>query len=270
MRTTARHFLTRFWGVLMIRRIFVAVLSLLLLLYLLSCKNNEPEYLITLPAADFTVTSLEERFTDYYNDVSLLYPVISGYVDPAAEADINEQMRDKVMAEYTSAALASDEEVSYTYQITEIRVMLMTEGFCSMVVLGQYIGTDASHVEYVSYTINADLVSSRLLSTYDLITDDASLRKMFTDGKFALAYGSADLLKDMPLDEMLLPYRAEYGIYPDVFFTEGRVGIHVELPHVLGGYAGYTLNILSAGDVLRPGRIGTLLTTDVSGAETKN
>ena len=251
------------------RKIIAAALALFLVFSLASCGPDKPLPVIALPEADFTVTSAEDRFTDYYNDVLLLYPVISGYADAKAEAAVNEQLRDRVLSEYTAAALASDEEVSYTYQITEIRVMLMTEGFCSLVVIGQYVGTDASHVEYVSYTINADLVGGRLLSTHDLLEDETTLRKLFLDGKFSFAYGSAELLGEETFSDMLLPYRAEYGISPDIFFTEGHIGIHVELPHVLGGYAGFTLNILSAGDVLRPGRVGTLLTTDVSAQETK-
>lgn len=242
---------------------------MLLVFSLVACEKEKPLPVIALPEPDFTVTSEEDHFTDYYNDVLLLYPVISGYVNAAAEAAVNEQMRDRVMAEYTAAALASDEEVSYTYQITEIRVMLMTKGFCSLVVIGQYVGTESNHVEYVSFTINADLVGGQLLSTRDLVADEATLRKHFTDGQFSLAYGSAEMIGEETFADMLLPYRAEYGISPDIFFTEGYIGIHVELPHVLGGYAGFTLNILSVSDLLRPGRVGTLLTTDVTAQETK-
>lgn len=251
------------------RKIIAAALAMLLLFALAGCDRDKPLPVLSLPEADFTVTSREDHFTDYYNDVLLLYPVISGYGDAEAERDINEQMRDRVLAEYSAAALASDEEVSYTYQITEIRVMLMTAGFCSMVVFGQYIGTDASHVEYVSYTINADLEGRRLVTMRDLVADEPSLRKLFTDGKFALAYGTGELLKGERYADLLLPYRAEYGFSPDIFFTEGHIGIHVELPHVLGGWAGFTLNILTPGVSLCPGRIGTLLTTDASGAESK-
>jgi hypothetical protein len=218
---------------------------------------------ITLPDADFSVSIEEETIKDFYNTVVLRYPVIRDY-DPDAATLVNVLVREFSLEYYQKQALASDKESYYYYEITDVRMMLLTEGFYSAVIFGEYTGSAGNHPEYVSYTINADLVSGRLLSTEQLLKNETLVRDLFIEGRFRMEYGNAGLIADMSFSDMMLQYRVEYGIYPDIFFKEGFLGINIELPFVLGGYAGYVINVTNISDALKDDAVKNLLTTDIA------
>ena len=56
----------------------------------------------------------------------------------------------------------------------------------------------------------------------------------------------ADIPEDYFHDEM-----PEYGVYPPVYFSEGRLGFLVETVPSLDGYAGFSIDIRQVRDLLR-------------------
>ena len=223
--------------------------------------------MISLPDADFSVLVETETVKDHYNTLVLRYPVVSDY-DAATAEHMNDLVREFSLEYYQKQALASDQESYYYYEITDVNIMLTTKGFYSAVILGEFMGSSGNHPEYISYTINADLENGRLLSTEQLLKKESAVRKLFTEGEFRLEYGNAGLIADMSYSDMILQYRVEYGIYPDIFFKEGFLGINIELPYVLGGHAGYVINVMKVSDTLWDGDIKNLLTTDIQKSET--
>ena len=52
---------------------------------------------------------------------------------------------------------------------------------------------------------------------------------------------------------MILQYRSEYGIYPDIYFTGDSFGMVIELVFALGGYALFEVPLsLVSGAVVLP------------------
>jgi len=250
------------------RYICLVTVCVLVVSFFCACsKKEEPEYVISLPDADFSISIEEETIKDHYNTVVLRYPVVSDYDVVKAET-VNGLVREFSLEYYQKQALASDQESYYYYEITDVNVTLATEGFYSAVILGEYMSSSGNHPEYISYTVNADLKSGVLFSTEQLLKNESAVRKLFIEGAFRLEYGNAGLIADMSFSDMIVQYRVEYGIYPDIFFKEGFLGINIELPYVLGGHAGYVINVIKISDALRDGEIKDLLTTDIAKTET--
>ncbi|MCD7830824.1 MAG: hypothetical protein LUI01_00930 [Firmicutes bacterium] len=161
---------------------------------------------------------------------------------------IEEYMDEKVEAE----ALNSDPEMtgSYKYEVTSTTTTYESDSFMSVVVTGQYYISDTAHPTIFCYTVNIDLVSARILESEELIYDFSPIKEMFSNGQFTLVYGIDGLLDETNYEDMIIGYYSEYGIYPDVYYTETGFGIVIDLVYALGGYATFEIPVSSVSDYI--------------------
>ncbi len=225
------------------KRVLVAVCAFLAALTLLSgCGEKQP-----LPAADYSLTVKTVNTRVDGVGVTLMLPVVSGYADEKAEAYINERLLENAWAMFRRENLVADEECTFEYSAAEVVVTLETEGFFSAYVGGLIADEGSGRMEYFSYTVNCDIKNGMLYSSDELLLVYEALAARFEKGQFQKRFGHPELLENTTYGDMILPYSAEYEIYPDVFFTDTEIGFLIEVVPSLAGYAGFTLPLRSAG-----------------------
>lgn len=202
--------------------------------------------------AGYTVdTEVETQKTDK-GDVTIVYPVI----DPGNEA-LDPELLNKLIKDYMDQKFkydgVTDTGSEYTYEITDTVTAVATEEFASIIVKGRYYIADTPNPTVFAYTINCDIKASAIISASDLVYDFAEIKKLFLSGKFTLAEGMDGLLEETNYEDMIMEYRAEYGVYPNVYFTESGFGMVMDLVYTLGGYALFEIPYSEvAGLVYRP------------------
>ena len=201
---------------------------------------------ISLPDAAYSITFSEEYLVLDGNNVKLMYPIVSGYANAETEEAVNSAARALALDMYRREGLMSDSDGGYTYTPTDAVVTLQCDTFYS-VYIGGVVSSDVSGgTECFVFSLNCDLSSGTFLSTEDGIANYEGLRKMFIRGKFTQDFGYDNLVEHMTEESLLQQYKAEYDIYPPLYFREGELGFLVETVPLLDGYAGFTMDIRKA------------------------
>ncbi len=201
---------------------------------------------IVLPDAAYSITFSEEYLVLDGNNVKLMYPIVSGYANAETEEAVNSAARALALDMYRREGLMSDSDGGYTYTPTDAVVTLQCDTFYS-VYIGGVVSSDVSGgTECFVFSLNCDLSSGTFLSTVDGIANYEGLRKMFIRGKFTQDFGYDNLVEHMTEESLLQQYKAEYDIYPPLYFREGKLGFLVETVPLLDGYAGFTMDIRKA------------------------
>ncbi len=191
--------------------------------------TGESQVVIDYPSVDTDAVDITDE------DAEKINKVIEEYMDEKVEAE----------------ALNSDPEMtgSYKYEVTSTTTY-ESDSFMSVVVTGQYYISDTAHPTIFCYTVNIDIASAKILESEELIYDFSPIKEMFSDGKFTLVYGIDGLLDETNYEDMIIGYYSEYGIYPDVYYTETGFGIVIDLVYALGGYATFEIPVSSVSDYI--------------------
>ena len=171
------------------------------------------------------------------NDIILMYPQIKYEGKEETAEQINALLYEYALSEFKKTGLDSSGSDSYSYVTESVLVTVKREGFFSAVISGYYVSSEALHQEYFTYSVNLDIDNVRFITSEDVIADFVNIRTLFLDGKFTLSNGIDDLLEETTLEDMFVQYRADYNIYPGVYFTSSALGIIVEVVYLLGGTA---------------------------------
>ena len=201
---------------------------------------------IVLPDAAYSLSFAEEYIALDGNNVKLMYPVVSGYANTETEEAVNLAARALALDMYRREGLMADSDGGYTYTPTDAVVTLQCDTFYSVCIGGTVSSDVSGGTEWFAFSLNCDLSSGTFLSAEDVIANYAGLRKMFIRGKFTQDFGYDNLVEHMTEESLLQQYKAEYDIYPPVYFREGKLGFLVETVPLLDGYAGFTVNIRKA------------------------
>ena len=205
------------------------------------------------------LTVKTETFYDGGNTATLMYP---SYGDGEHNA-FDKAMRDFALTEFAKQGMMPEDNA--VYEILTCDIKLETEYFVSAVVTGQLINPTAAHDLHFAYTVNADTSSGRIYLSEELVGDIELIKAGFTESKFAKSYGIDGLMDFVTADEITGSWRSDYGIFPDMYFTDDSFGIVAELPHAVGGYAGFEIPYADTGDMINPvanGLCGIIVTTD--------
>lgn len=181
----------------------------------------------------------DENGEDGDGDIIIEYPT----VDPDNGADseklndiIKNYMDDKIKNE-----LPGDSADGYRYEIKSTQTMLSNDEIASILVCGEYYHIDSPGPTVFAYTLNCDIKGTALITSDNLVYDYEKIKDLFCSGKFELVYGVDGLLDETNYEDMIIQYRAEYGIYPDVYFTDDSFGMVIDLVSTLGGYARFEI-----------------------------
>ncbi len=229
------------------RRGALLIAVLLFLLPALVCCGG-----IVSPApADYTVETVTEYRTDNGNSLHLVYPAVRGLTDKEAEDRVNTLFAAYAEEMYRREELFSGEGGGYTYAVTEVTVTLAAKRFLSGYAGGVITADSTGYTAYFAYTFNCDLDACVLYSAEDLLTDYSRLVKWFKRGRFSQHFGYPDLQRQISFADMIEQYKAEYGVYPALYFTPDSMGFLVEVIPLFDGYAGYTLSLRQAEKCLK-------------------
>lgn len=228
------------------RRIAALALALLLTVFA-GCGKKLPDP----PAPNYTLEILEEYRKENGCSIKLLYPQISGLPDAGLEQQINFRAKEYADAAYTRCSLGVN---GSEYTSLSAQVLLSTRDVFSVLVTGVFQPQGGENTVSFAYTVNCDVTTAEFLETEDIAADYSALKQLFLQGKFTPDFGNErDLSKD-ELQVLLLQYKDEYGIFPYLYFREGKLGILLETLPELGGYAGFTLEIVQAAQYLHTER----------------
>ena len=216
-------------------------LALLLLVPLLLCACGSS---VKLPDAQYSISITEEYLKADGNSVKLLYPTVAGLPDPETEKAVNEAAAALARRHYEEEGLMHDSDGGYTYTALTAEIMLASRDFYSVCIVGVITSDVSGGRDTFAYTLNCDLTEKSFLETEDIVSDYSALAKEFTAKTFSFAFGDESPEKQMSRKSLIEQYKADYGIYPCVYFTEGGFGILVDtLPSIGSGCAGYLADV---------------------------
>ncbi|MFY9382344.1 MAG: hypothetical protein WBI55_01685 [Eubacteriales bacterium] len=189
----------------------------------------------------YDVRTEKETTQSDIGNITMQYPV----VEPDNESEIDAETINAIIREYMDEKRKEEQlesgdpdlDSEYVYKITSTDVKYSSKKFLSIVITGEYYITDSAHPTIFCYSINCDMESGELITPDTLIRDFSTIRSLFTKGKFTLKQGQKNLLEQTNYEDIILQYRPEYGIYPDIYFTGDSFGMVIELVFALGGYA---------------------------------
>ena len=135
------------------------------------------------------------------------------------------------------------------YKTTECNYVLHNDKWLSVefyVVIDIFGGVVDEMPDKAYSAITIDLETGSVMYAEKFIWDLDKLKKALLGGEFTLM--NSVTLTASDLEAALVQYRADYGIYPSVYFGEGSVTVCVELAKLQGGYALYSISADKATD----------------------
>ena len=263
------------------KKIICAILAVILMTAAVSCSaNNESEDSAkntsgTTDAGSGTVTDSDETgvsdtsaetddpesskaepysetFSDGSNSVTIIYP---RFGDGEHELfDIS--LRGYAVQMYQSSGMMPEDGA--LYEITSLEITYESDILVSAVAEGHIINTTAGHDSYFAYTVNADPATGRIYLDDELIGDLDTVKSAFADERFTQSYGIDGLMNEITYEDITQSWRSDYGVFPDLYFTDDSFGVMAELAHALGGYAGFEIQIAEASEMINDTAKGLL------------
>ncbi len=218
-----------------------------------------------IPGEDIALSTHTESYMHGECSVALMYP---RYGD--GEHDLFDvAMRNHAVQKFNRQGMMPED--SAVYEITACDIKYESEYFVSAVMTGQIINPTAAHDSHFAYTVNADPRNGRVYLSEELIGDIEIVKTAIAEGMFEQSYGIdglMDAIDDGTVtyeNDITVSWRQDYGVFPDMYFTEDKFGVMAEIPHVVGGYAGFEIPYVKSGDMMNPvaqGLVGIIVTTD--------
>lgn len=216
----------------------------MLLLILFAVCGCAEETVHQLEDADYKVMFEKQVFDEKGCHVTLEYPVVQGLADEAKQADINSLLYSYVYNQFKLKCLVSESgAIEYNYNTVDAAVTIAKKGYFCALISVEYYSDDSSHGNYSTFTVHCGTDEVRLYSSADIIKSFEPIKSQFGKGKFSQEYGLTTLLASLTPDEIIARYSDDYELYPYVYFEDGKFGINVDVSHLYGGYAGFTIDI---------------------------
>ncbi len=222
------------------KRLSLLMFSLLLLCAVCACRGDP----VTLPDAAFGVSFVSEELPDNSRARGqVTIPVLEDYPDGETAEIFRTDALEYALEVFARKGPSSGAAAEYCYEIPEAILCLAAPQLVSVRIGAVLSAEGALQEERFAYTFNYDLSSGTVLQTEDIIADYPAFRRLFESGAFSQDFGYPSLEKEVSYADMIAQYRTEYGIYPYVYFTEGRIGVLIDVVPGLDGYAGFSADI---------------------------
>ena len=202
----------------------------------------------------FTVSAFTEE-TEHYK-ASVQYPVVSD-VKNAAEVNgvIYDATRSFVMSDLSYTFVG---ETFGSYEINSVKMSYADDHLLSFVYNGSYYGDCAAHPIGFIRTLNIDLNAARIISASEVFADFGKLKIYFESELFTqVSSGNSQLDAERAAVnrfDLIGQYRAEYNLYPSVYFvrTTSGVGLTVstETVYALGDHIEFVADTELINDCL--------------------
>ncbi len=185
----------------------------------------------------------------------LLYPVLKGFSDTAVQEEINSLLLEEAEKVYKATVKDIDIYIEdgtlFFYEVTACSVEYASDAFISVKSEITFTNELDEYPLQAVYTTNIDLAEKRCISGSDIFSDFITINNKFISGKFKQEYGIEKLLTLTNYSDMILQYKSDRGIYPNVFFRPGYLIINIDLTDSLGSAAGFSIPISEIKDSLK-------------------
>ncbi|MBE6709084.1 MAG: hypothetical protein E7578_07585 [Ruminococcaceae bacterium] len=221
-------------------------------------KTTEPDDTDTPETTEDEVISADTEDSLFVYSENYMYGEISVTLKYPKYGDGKHDAFDLAMRDYAVTKFNREgrsPEDSAEYVIFSCDIKLETEYFVSAVFCGTIKDPTAPHDMHFAYTVNADTRSGKVYLYEELVGDIELIKSGLSDGKFSQSYGVDGLMDSISnghvsYEDITQSWRSDYGIFPDMYFTNDSFGIIAELHHAFGGYAGFEIPYADTGDMI--------------------
>lgn len=184
----------------------------------------------------------------------LRYPEISGMENAAIMENVNSLFREVAEKQFKRNVPDVDiyiiEDTVFNYEVSEVEVTLLSNSFVSVKNTVYSMSSNAAYPNCPVYTVNIDLKTGEIIEEEDIISDFNLISSAFLAGDFTMVCGADDLLDNTNYEDMILQYKSDYASYPELYFTEGSLGMCIDLVSALGSNACFEIAIENISDAL--------------------
>lgn len=221
-------------------------------------NNNPPENLpgeTTSEQASTPTYSIKKHTDDVtfkgkdYGDVTLLYPELDGFDD--ANLLIFDAIKKKCYEALPNlSSYESGNMPEVTYEISSVKITYLSNTFLSAKIEGNLTISLAAHPAPFVYALNFDLEALSELDTADIISDFDKIKELFVEEKFTLEEGIPSLKNETSPEDMIMQYKSEYEIYPQIWLSSEKLYLNAELVYSLGSNAVFSIGLDEIRDCL--------------------
>lgn len=184
------------------------------------------------------------------------YPALTGLEDKAKQAEINDLLSQIAGVEYQNRLPNAGELIpagtAVSYVITETAVTYLGNNLLSVRSEGiiDYID-DANDEEFV-YCNLINLSTARDITLKKTYADFGRVIELFTSGKFKQISGDSSLITAISLEGLMdqYKYHAQYGTFPESYFTHDSLVLVVETNRENGFFAEFSIPLSEVADCL--------------------
>ncbi len=189
------------------------------------------------------------------NTKFLRHPVLSGMTDADIQTKVNALLLVKAESVYKSTLrdidIYMEEGTIFNYEVTSCTVEYASDKFLSVKSMINFTTSTAEYSTNSVYTTNIDLTTGEEIAGEEIFSDFTVVNNKFIGGDFALEYGMENLLELTNYSDMILQYKSDRSIYPDVYFTYDKLVINIDLTDALGSAAGFSIPLETVRDCLK-------------------
>ena len=184
------------------------------------------------------------------------YPALTGLEDKAKQQEINDLLSQIAGVEYQNRLPNAGELIpagtAVSYVITETAVTYLGNNLLSVRSEGiiDYID-DANDEEFV-YCNLINLSTARDITLKKTYADFGRVIELFTSGKFKQISGDSSLTTAISLEGLMdqYKYHAQYGTFPETYFTHDSLVLVVETNRENGFFAEFSIPLSEGADCL--------------------
>lgn len=184
------------------------------------------------------------------------YPALTGLEDKAKQQEINDLLSQIAGVEYQNRLPNAGELIpagtAVSYVITETAVTYLGNNLLSVRSEGiiDYID-DANDEEFV-YSNLINLSTARDITLKKTYADFGRVIELFTSGKFKQISGDSSLTTAISLEGLMdqYKYHAQYGTFPETYFTHDSLVLVVETNRENGFFAEFSIPLSEVADCL--------------------
>lgn len=253
------------------KKILLATLAAALIICSLSaCGKTEkppvPDGSGTTDTQDLSVPSIPEHSYEYTiqehstivsetevggrNTKFLRFPVVSNMANAEIQTKVNAILLVAAENFYKTTLkdidIYMEEGTIFNYEVTSCTVEYASDNFLSVRSAINFTTSTSEYSVNSVYTTNIDLTTGEELTGEDIFSDFMTINNKFIGGDFKQEYGLENLLSLTNYSDMILQYKSDRNIYPDVYFNYDKLIINIDLTDSLGSSAGFSIPL---GDV---------------------
>jgi hypothetical protein len=213
----------------------------------------EASPLVTEETATANYEITDEKL-DLGDKITGVYPRISGLSDPEMQDTMNQLIRDEAMS-FINYFKEGDVTIELSYDVPWKGSRLLSLRYYMY-----YNADGAAHPNNNYTTLNIDLMSGKRVRLSDIVNiDDDYAKTMREYSTYTGPLENSAELDEFMADNLSVQdatafshadYSTDYyGMY--TYFTENTIGFNLVIPHALGDYALYELNLANITDYIK-------------------